>query len=402
MHRVQTLLNNTGNPNSLFNDLFSQKRELRRLISSDRFRADDRSFVDEFYDEPISYVDNLQFEHGATWYRNESDKRVKVATTIVNKTYYLAKNWAYSQDQYFDELEFIQRRIDFSRSCFLIGSWTLAIVVVATTLRLMSFVVPRMRASWRDWRVPQYSLSGCVASLLLRTLIASASCIILCALTREEYALAENNFNERAFGYFVTHLDLTTTSETKPQVVGKLGAELWMQVSGEYESICRGVYSEAWDAVTAQLSAAAADAPPPAVILDIDETVLRNAGFQSRQLLDGEEFSDGAWREWVTRHAEDVESVPGAIDFIELVRSHNLIPVFISNRPDDERDSTLRALRHINILRSDDEVGRDFELHLSTGNSSKEPRLAAALAKYRVLAIVGDQLGDFPLGGDAA
>ena len=48
---------------------------------------------------------------------------------------------------------------------------------------------------------------------------------------------------------------------------------------------------------------------PPAIILDIDETVLDNSFFEARLTIDGEAYSDELWDAWVLERA--AKPIPG-------------------------------------------------------------------------------------------
>ena len=80
-----------------------------------------------------------------------------------------------------------------------------------------------------------------------------------------------------------------------------LNAVVWVQASAEYRALTRGVYRAAadhldaalaepnWDALVPGERANAPGDLPPAVILDVDETVLDNSPYQARLVLDGSE-----------------------------------------------------------------------------------------------------------------
>jgi predicted secreted acid phosphatase len=55
----------------------------------------------------------------------------------------------------------------------------------------------------------------------------------------------------------------------------------------------------------------------PAVIMDLDETVLDNATFQTYLYDIGENYSGELWSRFVTDHHKSIRLVPGAKVFIE-------------------------------------------------------------------------------------
>ena len=92
-----------------------------------------------------------------------------------------------------------------------------------------------------------------------------------------------------------------------------LNAVLWMQTSAEYRASAQQAYRLAamqldtamrdarWTAAVEQT--ADPSALPPAVILDLDETVLDNSAFEARQMRDGQPFSEEVWDRWCEERA---------------------------------------------------------------------------------------------------
>ncbi len=102
-----------------------------------------------------------------------------------------------------------------------------------------------------------------------------------------------------------------------------LDSTLWLQTAVEAEGLARQAYALAtlrleqaladprWTAALEQ--AGEASHLPPAVILDVDETVLDNSAFEARALQRGEAFDLSRWKEWV--RSEQAQPVPGALEF---------------------------------------------------------------------------------------
>src|SRR3546814_10594895 len=88
-----------------------------------------------------------------------------------------------------------------------------------------------------------------------------------------------------------------------------LNAVLWVQTSAEYRAAAETVYRAATDQLDATLAQAHWDALlpsdrdnagdtaslKPAVIMDIDETVLDNSPYQARLIRDQAQYSDPTW-----------------------------------------------------------------------------------------------------------
>ena len=90
-----------------------------------------------------------------------------------------------------------------------------------------------------------------------------------------------------------------------------LEGTLWVQTSAEYAALATAAYrhgqlalddalaDKTWTAATEQNGAFAP--LPPAVILDLDETVLDNSRMQAQLVIDRTVYSRERWKAWVDR-----------------------------------------------------------------------------------------------------
>ncbi len=172
-------------------------------------------------------------------------------------------------------------------------------------------------------------------------------------------------------------------------------ALLWMRISGEYEALCRQTYKSALQALRRQLEAHTG-AKPPAAILDLDETVLDNSGYQAYLALNGLSHSQERWHAWQRANIEKVGLVPGAKDFVKEAENLGVHVTFITNRSVVLREPTAEALVRLGVAEravlADD---RSLKLILREGGRSKEKRRRAVAEKYDVLVLIGDNLNDF-------
>lgn len=133
---------------------------------------------------------------------------------------------------------------------------------------------------------------------------------------------------------------------------------------------------------------------PPAVVFDIDETVILNLGYERYLVTTGNSYSTATWSQWEKSGAHKVQSVPGAVDAIARLANLGVTPVFISDRSSEYADQTIEALRYSGIA---------VPVHRQTlflkgdvsGEPGKDARRAYVSASFCVIALVGDQLGDF-------
>jgi len=197
-----------------------------------------------------------------------------------------------------------------------------------------------------------------------------------------------------------------------------LHANLWMQTSAEYQALCRQTFSSALREIKQAAKKAkrrqgrpvGPDKKPLAVVADLDETILDNARFQSA--MDAAVWADRMdlgyttkrWEQWERDNAEEVGLVPGAGPFIAEVEKLKIVMVYISNRLDRQRESTIRALAHNGINTQGLQDGLELRLLLKEpekSGSSKQDRIKRVDEKYHVVAYLGDNLGDFPASPEA-
>lgn len=189
-----------------------------------------------------------------------------------------------------------------------------------------------------------------------------------------------------------------------------LHANLWMQTSAEYQALCRQTFSSALREIKQAAKKAkrrqgrpvGPDKKPLAVVADLDETILDNARFQSA--MDAAVWADGTdigytpkrWEQWERDNAEEVGLVPGAGPFIAEVEKLKIVMVYISNRLERLKDSTIRALALNGINTRGLQDGLELRLSLKKETSNKQDRIKQVEVKYHVVAYLGDNLADFP------
>ncbi|MBO0719424.1 MAG: hypothetical protein J2P41_01285 [Blastocatellia bacterium] len=170
-----------------------------------------------------------------------------------------------------------------------------------------------------------------------------------------------------------------------------LDASLYMQTAAEYQAVCLQTYNLATDRLRQKLAAIHHAGAPPAVVMDLDETVLDNSAFQS--FLDREKLnhSDMLWGIWERDFPQEVGLIPGAKAFIQDAEELGVTVVYLSNRNEKLRNSTIAALRH-NGLNLE---GIDNRLLLKTTTPDKSERRKIAEGRFNVLIYLGDNLRDF-------
>lgn len=186
-----------------------------------------------------------------------------------------------------------------------------------------------------------------------------------------------------------------------------LNAVAWVQRSAEYAATTETVFHAAaarLDAVLKSGQSALAEGEqsngigklPPAVIMDVDETVLDNSPYQARLVATGKEFDDISWDQWVAE--KKAKAVPGVVAFAKAAEAKGITVLYVSNRATHLKDATIANLKAEGLPVKNDEVFLGlgtFVADCEQNGSEKLCRRKLAGQKYRVLMQFGDQLGDF-------
>jgi acid phosphatase len=176
---------------------------------------------------------------------------------------------------------------------------------------------------------------------------------------------------------------------------------LYAQSSAEYEASNIQTYVNAKSALDRALNDLSWTAAieqkknfknkPPAIILDIDETVLNNIPFQARSIINGQSYPTG-WLEWMLEESSD--AVAGVSDFLEYAQSKGVKIFYVTNRIAVAEDATRNNIKRLGLPLDTD---RDVLLMKNENGwtSDKVSRRELIAKDYRILLLIGDQLGDF-------
>lgn len=188
-----------------------------------------------------------------------------------------------------------------------------------------------------------------------------------------------------------------------PSAMAVLDATLWLQTSAEYSAMSRQI----WRAAERLLPEALADTTwsaaleqdpgagglPPAVIVDVDETILDNAPYAARLIERDESFTEASWAVWVEE--AKAHPVPGALEFVRAARELGVEVFYVTNRLANLEEATRRNLDEMGFP-----SGEAEDVHLllderEEWGSDKTSRRAWVAERYRVLLLAGDDLNDF-------
>jgi len=172
----------------------------------------------------------------------------------------------------------------------------------------------------------------------------------------------------------------------------QVGAILWTQSSAEYRALAYQTFSLASLRLDQALRnrKRARSTKRPAVIVDVDETVLDNSRFQAELVLRDAPYTAENWKAWCDR--AEAGAVPGAVDFLKYAASRGVRVFYITNRRQPEKAGTITNLIKLGFPG----VTEDSVMIREQGTpASKESRREKVRLHYWIAMLVGDNLNDF-------
>ncbi|ATP50636.1 acid phosphatase [Pseudomonas putida] len=199
---------------------------------------------------------------------------------------------------------------------------------------------------------------------------------------------------------------LLTGCQQHPPANDQLDAVLWAQTSVEHDLLFRQVYASAtqhldraladpaWDALAH--APRALNGLPPALIIDIDETLLDNVPLNARSIINDRPYDYDAWYQWVDR--AKAPALPGAVDFLQAAARRGITPYYLTNRAPGQEQATLENLRRAGFpIDSSAQILTDGTAigGCQASGSDKTCRRHWVGTQARVLMQLGDSFGDF-------
>ena len=179
---------------------------------------------------------------------------------------------------------------------------------------------------------------------------------------------------------------------------------LWMQNAAEYNALTTAMYQSAMSNLGLAIEDSYWTAYPPqdngntirkdpAVILDVDETVLNNSGFQARMIKQGSSYNPEQWNSWVME--ANATAVPGALAFTKRAAEEGVTVYYLTNREAKVEEGTRQNLRELGFPLSNDEDRILSKNERENWTSAKTDRRAYVAQDHRILMLFGDDLNDF-------
>jgi predicted secreted acid phosphatase len=195
---------------------------------------------------------------------------------------------------------------------------------------------------------------------------------------------------------------------------------LYQATSAEYIALCVQMYQLARHALVDRMRSGTFRRP--AVIFDLDETLLDNSAYAAWQIGAGYNFDEkSSWKDWC--NASESEAVPGGIEFVRFAEEAGATPIFITTRLNETRIGTARNLMKLGALaeeefqteeRNGDKPEHAFktrlfmkgmpDVHIETPGGKKTFRLINKFMQrvfcgeargFEIILSLGDNLADY-------
>ncbi|MGB5008558.1 MAG: hypothetical protein WBO39_16585 [Ferruginibacter sp.] len=205
--RKASLVENNTKLTGLGREVFKNTREILHIDSAKTIK---------FFNDPTQ-VPGYWEEHG-TGIMDTADLK-NAFMDLIGGIYYTSKNWCYLKAEPIrKELDAIQERIDFSRSVCIVSFFGLMGIIL---IYLAYYVYEQFKKKSSRFKIiTVFRINDIVRrrEIHKKVFYPTRSVLILLLLiyiSRICYSAAEKNFNERAMGYYVSHLKIEKTESRR-------------------------------------------------------------------------------------------------------------------------------------------------------------------------------------------
>ncbi|MGA8027537.1 MAG: HAD family acid phosphatase [Bryobacteraceae bacterium] len=195
---------------------------------------------------------------------------------------------------------------------------------------------------------------------------------------------------------------------------------LYQATSAEYIALCVQMYQLARHALVERLRSGTFRRP--ALIFDLDETLLDNSAYAAWQIGSGCNFDEQtSWKDWC--NTSQSGAVPGGFEFVRFAAESGATPIFITTRLNETRVGTARNLMNWGALtdeefRAEEQNGTEPEhafktrlfmkgmpdVHVDRPNGKQTFHLANKFMQrvfcervlgFEIILSIGDNLSDY-------
>jgi 5'-nucleotidase (lipoprotein e(P4) family) len=136
----------------------------------------------------------------------------------------------------------------------------------------------------------------------------------------------------------------------------------------------------------------------PAVVLDLDDTVISNVPLEVQGLKDCFKFDEWAepWTQWVQKAKAPL--IPGAGRFLHFADAHGVHIFYVSNRLKKNKEVTIKNLHKLDLP----QVSKKSVVLIGDHGKTKKERRSWIEKDYDIVMLVGDSLHDLSNTFDAS
>ncbi len=211
----------------------------------------------------------------------------------------------------------------------------------------------------------------------------------------------------------------------------------WQQQSAEHEALCYQTYQLAAGRAKELanqfsrdpygrlgISHHGSNILPLAIIMDLDETVIDNSGFQCYTAKTGSPYNEEVWNSWCyfqAQHPRPEYLIPGAFEFITEAEELGFTVFYLSNRSAEVFEDTYQLLKGLGLntknlhsrillrrhgqeeMKHKNHIARTLGIEAGTpeaewlyhGEGHKQSRRLEISLSYLPVFYFGDQISDF-------
>ena len=125
----------------------------------------------------------------------------------------------------------------------------------------------------------------------------------------------------------------------------------------------------------------------PAIVIDIDETILNNLPYNEMLIDSSKNFNEQSWSRWVNKKI--AKAIPGSLEFLNYAQTKNIELIYLSNRRIENYEPTKENLISLGF------PFNEKTLMLLRDETTDKTKRRNSLSKYEIIMLIGDNLSDF-------
>ena len=125
----------------------------------------------------------------------------------------------------------------------------------------------------------------------------------------------------------------------------------------------------------------------PAIVIDIDETILNNLPYNEMLIDSSKSFNEKSWSRWVNKKI--AKAIPGSLEFLNYAQTKNIELIYLSNRRIENYEPTKENLISLGF------PFNEKTLMLLRDDTTDKTKRRNSLSKYEIIMLIGDNLSDF-------